>query len=56
MTSVLVVFFGYVSSNDRNKSKNKQIGLHQTTVLHIESNCQQNEIALREDICKHYIQ
>ena len=30
---VFVVFFGYVSIDKENKSKNKQLGLHQTKKL-----------------------
>ena len=42
MTSVLTIFFGYVSSVKGNKSKNKQIGLHQTkNLLHGKGNHQQ---------------
>ena len=33
LTSVLAIFFGYASSGKRNKSKNKQIRLHQTKKL-----------------------
>ena len=56
-SSVRVFFvFGYVSSVKGNKSRNKQMGLHQTKkLLHSEGNHQQNEKAtylMGEDICK----
>ena len=58
--SLSSVFLGYVSSAKGNKSKNKQMGLHQTKkLLHNKGNYQQNEKVaywMREDICKQYIQ
>ena len=52
------VFFGYVSSGKENKSKNKQMGLHQTKkLLHSGGNYQQNEKVtywIGGDICKWY--
>ena len=52
--------FGYVSSGKGNKSKNKQMELHQTKkILHSEGNYQQNEKAvywMGEENCKWYIQ
>ena len=42
--TVFVIFFGYVLSGKGNKSKNKQMGLHQTQkLLHSIGNYQQNE-------------
>ena len=43
MTSILVIFFGYVSSNKGNKNKNKQIIYQTKKLLHGEGNSQQNE-------------
>ena len=44
MTLTLAIFFGYVSLGKGNKSKNKQMGLHQIKKLfHSEENYQQNE-------------
>ena len=41
---VYVIFFGYIFSGKGNKSKNKQMGLHQTQkLLHSKGNYQQNE-------------
>ena len=38
------IFFGYVTLGKGNKSKNKQMGLHQTKkFLHSEGNYKQNE-------------
>ena len=40
------IIFGYVSSGEANKSKNKQAGQHQTKkLLHSKRNHQQNEKA-----------
>ena len=48
--------FGHVSSGKGNKSKSKQVGLHQTKkLLHNKGNFQQNEKAaygMGEDTCK----
>ena len=44
--SSIFFFFGYLSSDKGNKSKHKQMGLHQTKkLLHSEENYQQNEKA-----------
>ena len=44
LTLVLAMSFRSVSSGKGNKSKNKQMGLHQTKkLLHNKRNCQQNE-------------
>ena len=51
-------FLIYVSLGKGNKSKNKQMGLHQTkNLLHSEGNYQQNEKQPAEwekDICKQW--
>ena len=52
-------YFGSDSKSKGNKSKNKQVGLHQTKMLlHSKGNHQQNEKAtywMGENICKLYI-
>ena len=52
-------FLGFNTKSKDNKSKNKQIGLHQTKkLLHSKINNQQNEKAIYgmgENICKPYI-
>ena len=57
--SVLAIFFGSVSSGKGNKSKNKQMGLHQTKrFLCSKGNYQQNEKAvygMGENICKPHV-
>ena len=58
LTSVLAMVYRYISSSKGNKSKNKQVELHQTTkVLHSEGRYQQNKKAtywIEEDICKQF--
>ena len=39
----LNIFFGYVSSGKRNKSKNKQMRLYQSKKLHSKGNYQRNK-------------
>ena len=56
---VLQWYFGYDCKSTSKKSKNKQLGLHQTKKLsHTKKANQQNEkssCGLRENICKSYI-
>ena len=58
LTSVWAIFYRCVSSGKGNKSKNKQVELHQTTkVSHSEGRYQQNIKAaywMGEDICKQF--
>ena len=52
-------FFGFDTKSKGTKSKNKQVGLHQTKkLLHSKGNYQQNEKAtykMEGDTCKQYI-
>ena len=57
--SLVSDFFGFDIKSKGNKSKNKQVGLHQTkNLLHSKGNHQQNEkvtYRMGENICKSYL-